>query len=277
MAGRRPGESTPGESTPGDSTPGGPLRVLVTRPAGQEAGLVDSLRAAGHTVFHQPLLVLQPLAELPDGQRRHLLDLDRYGHVIFVSGNAVRYGMAQIDNYWPQLPVGINWYAVGTTTAQSLERHGVRAVAPDDDMTSEGLLSLPGLQAVSNHRVLIVKGEGGRSVLEQTLLDRGARVDLLECYRRCRPALAPGVLAQRLAGWRIDVILISSGEGLENLVALLSTEETTNFRDTCLIVPSIRVARAAEAAGFAAVVVAPNASDAAMLQALGEWNRASGE
>lgn len=259
------------------STPDAPLRVLVTRPPGQEGGLCNSLEQAGYAAFHQPLLELQALERLPEGQRQHVIDLDLYQHVIFISGNAVRYGMARIEDFWPQLPLGITWYGVGSSTARQLEQFGLQPLSPGSDMTSEGLLALPQLRAVGDQRVLIIKGEGGRSTLQETLRSRGARVDLLECYRRRRPRLGPGELAARLIDWRIDVVLISSGEGLENFVALLSAEETTKFRNVCLVVPSARVAQRAGTAGFALVVTAANASDTAMLQALEEWHNASGE
>ena len=71
--------------------------------------------------------------------------------------------------------------------------------------------------------------------------------------------------------------MISSGEGLENLRVLLSPAETTNFKHLCMIVPSLRVARMAREAGFDQVVTAENASDAAMLCALEEWQASSGE
>jgi uroporphyrinogen-III synthase len=252
-------------------------RVLVTRPRGQEATLGDALRAAGHEVFHQPLLELEPLAELPPDARRCVMDLDLYQHVIFISGNAVRFGMEWIENYWPQLPVGITWYAVGAKTAAALSECGIRALSPGADMSSEGLLALPDLQSIAGQRVLIVKGEGGREALQEALQSRGAKVDTLPCYRRRCPRLAEGELARRLKGWHIDTILISSGEGLGNLLALLSTEETTNFTGVRLLVPSARVEGMARQAGFSRVVIAANASDDAMLAALEESMDVAGE
>ena len=62
--------------------------------------------------------------------------------------------------------------------------------------------------------------------------------------------------------------MISSGEGLNNMLTLLSDKETTKFRDINLIVPSDRVAEEAQEAGFSHVTTAANASDGAMLEAL---------
>ncbi|MCB1675988.1 MAG: uroporphyrinogen-III synthase [Halioglobus sp.] len=252
-------------------------RVLVTRPAGQADALCAALAAAGCTARHQPLLELQPLPELSPQAHRYVLGLDRYRHIIFISANAVKFGMARIRAQWPQVPAGLQWYAVGDGTARELRNCGVEVVTPGAAMDSEGLLALPQLAAVAGERVLIVKGEGGRGALRQTLHERGAAVDELACYRRCRPLLGPGELAARLRQWQVNVVMISSGEGFANLQALLGPTETTELKSTVLIVPSQRVARAASAAGFEHVVTAVNASDAAMVQALEEQLQARGE
>jgi len=251
--------------------------VLITRPAGQAEGLRVAAEAAGYCVYEQPLLQLEPLAELPAQQRQQLLNLDNYQHIIFVSGNAVRFGIAFIEDYWPQLPVGLNWYAVGAATAALLRSHGLDVHAPVQDMSSEGLLALQPLQAVSGQRVLIVRGEGGRTRLREELLERGAQVDDFPCYRRLPPEVTAETFARQLLDWQIGTMMISSGEGLDNMLALLSEQETTKFRDIALIVPSRRIAAQAQETDFGPVVIADNASDAAMLSALEQWTASSGE
>jgi uroporphyrinogen-III synthase len=249
----------------------------VTRPTGQAERLCASLARCGWRVFHQPLLELEPIEQLSPAQRRCVMELDIYGHVIFVSGNAVRFGMEHFADYWPQLPVGINWYAVGEATARLLETRGVTPISPGQAMTSEGLLALAPLQSIKGQRVLIVRGEGGRTLLKEELIRRGARVDEFACYRRQCPELPPGALSSLLEESGIQLILISSGEGLANLRALLSPEETTKFRHITLLVPSQRVAAQAAVAGFEQVVVAENASDSAMLRAVEAFTPGSGE
>lgn len=242
--------------------------VLVTRPAGPAAdALCAAVCDAGYPAVAQPLLEVEALAELPARSRSMVMDLDQYARVIFISSNAVRFGMQRLQDYWPQLPLGIEWYAVGAATGRLLDEYGLRAHTPVD-MTSEGLLRLPGLRDVAGLRVLIVKGQGGRDALRRELARRGARVDELACYRRRCPELAAGALARTLREASVGVILLSSGEGLHNLLQLLSPTETSNFNKMRLVVPSKRVARQATDAGFERVVTADNASDAAMLRAL---------
>lgn len=252
-------------------------RILVTRPEGQASALCAALEARGLQAFHQPLIALEGLPEPRAEQRGMVQDLDLYQHVIFISGNAVRFALPWLEAFWPQWPTGVNWYAVGAGTARQLDTFGIEAQTPAQDMNSEGLLRLPALRDLHHQRALIVKGEGGRELLRDELQRRGARVDQLACYRRHPVHLPEGVMAARLADWHIDLVMLSSGEGLENLLALLSREETTKLGATTLLVPSRRVAALAQAAGFERVRVADNASDGAMLRALEQWQREAGE
>ncbi len=259
-------------------SPVGRLRVLVTRPAGEAADtLCAAIDAAGYKAHSQPLLVLTACQQLPATQRQLLLNLDLYQHVVFISANAVHFGMALVEDCWPQLPTGLNWYAIGAATAAGLERFGIVAITPGSVMSSEGLLAVPALQQVREQRVLIIKGEGGRDTLATELGRRGAAVDELACYRRSLPLVPAGELATKVARWAIDVIMLSSGEGLANLQVLLSPAETTKLKHIGLIVPSPRVAHMAHKAGFEQIVIAANASDGAMLHALQEWRAGTEE
>lgn len=246
-------------------------RVLVTRPAAQAGGLVSDLQAAGFATLELPMLQVEALAAPSATERQHLLDLDRYQHLIFISANAARYGLAWIDDYWPQYPVGVCWWAVGDSTAAVLEASGLPVQRPEQDMRSEGLLAMPALTAPAGERVLIVKGQGGRETLQETLAARGARVDTMCCYRRGATALTPAACRERLAAAPVSLIMISSGEGLEQLSRLLSPRENTKLADTALLVPSPRVARQAEDLGWRRVQQADGASDEAMLAAAKAW------
>ncbi|MDJ0878060.1 MAG: uroporphyrinogen-III synthase [Halieaceae bacterium] len=242
--------------------------VLVTRPEGQARELGERIAAAGFRPVYAPLMAIEAFPEPSTEQRQLLLDLCHFEHVIFVSRNAIRHGMAWIEDFWPQLPAGIQWYTVGSSSAAALAAYGIDVRQPESDMTSEGLLALRSLSAVQGQRVLIVKGEGGRAHLRETLQARGARVEELEVYRRSRPAYGPGELAQRMASGEVRVVLLSSGEALDNMVSLLGTSGLERASQCTLVAPGARVAAAASAAGFTRVVEAQNATDDAMLAAL---------
>jgi uroporphyrinogen-III synthase len=206
-----------------------------------------------------------------------LLDLCNFEHIIFVSQNAIHYGMDWIEDFWPQLPTGIHWYTVGSASAALLESFGISVLLPEKSMSSEGLLELPTLERVNGERVLIVKGEAGREYLKDTLELRGARVEELAVYRRARPAYLEGELAGLIIGEGVEFILLSSGEGLDNMVSLLGGDALDLVKRRTLVVPGERVAELARQAGFDNVIEAENATDGAMLAALDACRRPSGD
>ena len=243
--------------------------VLVTRPEGQAGPLCAAVATLGYRPLHVPLLAVSPIQVLDAGQREIISSLEQYDHCLFVSSNAARFGLERLlaERYrWPE---SVRCYAVGDSTADALRARGLAVITPGQEMTSEGLLALPLLESVSGQRVLIVKGEGGRTALRETLQARGAQVDELRCYRRSAPPNDPQLLP-RLRDERIDYLLISSGEALENLMALLAAgeSEAADWHPCTLVVPSQRVAEQAQRAGWRDVALAVNASDEAMLAAL---------
>lgn len=231
------------------------------------------LSAAGYRPVHQPLLAVSPIS-LDAAQQAIAGRLERYAHCLFVSSNAARYGLECLLAGRPAWPGRVQCYAVGDSTADVLRAAGIAVHTPGLEMTSEGLLALPSLQSVAGERVLIVKGEGGRTALRQALAGRGAQVDELRCYRRSPPDVAPEALQQLLDEQHVACILVSSGEALDNLKVFLEPVDTaqSTLQHCALVVPSARVAQQARAAGWQEVAVAANASDDAMLAALQEWD-----
>lgn len=246
-------------------------RVLVTRPAERAAELLAALQARGAETLHIPMLEIAPLRE-PElaPARQRVLDLDRYDALIFISVNAVHYGAELIDSLWPQWPARQRYYAIGAATASALEVLGLNAPAPGagtgQSMTSEALLAQPSLLSLEHQRIAIVRGLGGRETLAETLRERGAQVDYIECYQRQTPTLDQQDFLNQLEDARINAAIINSGESLENLSALLPDRHWL-FQQP-VIVPSTRVAALAAKLGYANAIAAQNAGTDATVAAL---------
>ncbi|MEM1143839.1 MAG: uroporphyrinogen-III synthase [Pseudomonadota bacterium] len=246
-------------------------RVVVTRPERQAGRLVSDLSTCGFKTLTLPLLKIEPIRPLAPADRQCVIDLDQFAHVVFVSANAVEEGLDVISDYWPQYPIGPSFWAVGEATAQSLMRHGIEAQRPDSDMSSEGLLKMPGLNQVASEKILIVKGEGGRGLLADELTRRGATVHLLHCYRRAPEIHDAQHWIRVLEEPKPTLILVSSGEGLGLLTRLLQPEEHTNLAKHTVVAPSQRVAYQAQTLGWQSVQLADNAADATMVIAAEGW------
>ena len=133
-------------------------RVVVTRPAGQEAALVERLRALGHEVAHVPLVAIEPLGDDP-------IDVTGYDWVVLTSANGAR----ELRRRMRGTPARVA--AIGQTTADAFG--GADLVATTS--TQEGLLdALPEAPG----RVLFAAAEGARRLLPDAL---GA--DVVALYR----------------------------------------------------------------------------------------------
>ncbi len=246
-------------------------RVLVTRPQAQNALLVKALLEKGDIPLVLPLLTIETYAESEHSQaceliKNRVLNIDQYQHLIFISTNAVTAGWHWIDRYWPQLPVQQQWYAIGEATARMLGQH-VECMEPASAMNSEGLLAMPSLQNISQQKVLIFRGKGGRDFLRQTLEERGAVVDYCEVYERKAVHYTGGELTKFLQEG-IDLLTVTSGETLQLLLEQAVNDGIKeDIQKLPIVVPGKRVADLAVASGFHAVLVADNASVPAMLSA----------
>ena len=134
------------------------MRIVVTRPRGQEEGLVAALEALGHQVVSCPLIAIEPLGDEP-------IDVSGYDWVVLTSANGARELRRRLVGELPRIA------AIGAATAAAF---GGADLVPRVS-TQEGLLEdLP--QPAG--RVLFAAAEGARRVLPDAL---GA--DIIALYR----------------------------------------------------------------------------------------------
>ncbi|MBH9353701.1 uroporphyrinogen-III synthase [Pseudomonas aeruginosa] len=243
-------------------------RLLLTRPDEECAARAASLGEAGVHSSSLPLLAIDPLEETPE-QRTLMLDLDRYCAVVVVSKPAARLGLERLDRYWPQPPQQ-TWCSVGAATAAILGAYGLDVTYPEQGDDSEALLALPAFQdslRVHDPKVLIMRGEGGREFLAERLRGQGVQVDYLPLYRRRAPDYPAGELLARVRAERLNGLVVSSGQGLQNLYQLAAADWPEIGR-LPLFVPSPRVAEMARELGAQRVIDCRGASAPALLAAL---------
>jgi uncharacterized protein HemX/uroporphyrinogen-III synthase len=216
--------------------------ILVTRPAAQAERLAALLAAAGARPIVFPAIDIEPLAPSA-APAAEGVDL-----VVFVSPTAAQIGSAHFRSAASAVA------AVGSGTKRELEAQGfTNVLAPHGAADSEALLALSELQDMAGKRVLIVRGEGGREVLAESLAARGARVDYFECYRRVAPRADPSPLIAAWERGEVDAVTLSSSQALDNLTGLVGA---ARLEKTPVFVNHARVAERAREAGIAHVVVA---------------------
>ena len=236
--------------------------ILITRPQPENQTSCERFAEWGLNPIALPMMTIDALTEQKTYIQSQIFDLDLYDKVIFISKNAVRHGVEWIDTCWPMLPIGITWIGIGKGTSELLNQLGcdlgIQALTTDQSgQTSEDLLAQPILQSVAGQKILIMGGEGGRTKLENTLVNRGAQVNHLPLYRRNKLDYDAEQVAEAES---CEVVLITSGEGLDNLVDTLS-QHNKNWLHKLMLTPSERVTQIAIQLGWKNVINANGADD----------------
>lgn len=134
------------------------MRLIVTRPAGQERELITRLEALGHDVVHCPLIRIEPLSDEP-------IDVAGYDWVVVTSPNGARELLRRARGTMPRVA------AIGQATAEAIGHADLVARVS----TQEGLAAEMPRPA---GRVLVAAAEGARSFLVDAL-----SADFVPLYR----------------------------------------------------------------------------------------------
>lgn len=270
------------------------LTIVVTRPRAQGIVTAQRLEAASADTLLYPVLDIAPLPIAEIEKKFSINTLQNVSALIFVSANAVEHGMP-IIKHWRGLSEkayrtaasNATLYAIGNMTADAL-RMAIgtdrlqKIETPSSGSDSEALLSMPALQDVAGQHIIIVCGHseaGGRTILQQTLRERGAVVTLLTCYTRKSAAVSDAqqehlqaLLQSMLQPKKAIAFLALSVETLDSLMQNLGkimTEATwPQYALRCtLLVSHPRVAQAARLRGWQHIEVVPMANEA-LIEAL---------
>ena len=137
-------------------------------------------------------------------------------------------------------------------------------------MDSEGLLALPALQALAGRSVGLVTAPGGRGLLADALVARGANLLRANVYTRVADTITPASwqrLSSALARPARTLLALSSGEALQLLLAQVPANLADALREARVVAASERLAQLARDAGFAHVSTASSARPAALVSA----------
>ncbi|WP_227734112.1 uroporphyrinogen-III synthase [Yersinia proxima] len=248
------------------------MTILVTRPSPAGEQLVSRLRALGRVAYHAPLIDFSPGDDLP--KLPALLQDMQAGDLVFaLSQNAIRYANPLLKRNNLSWPTQLSYYAIGRNTALALHTASrLHVTVPPTGETSEMLLSLPDLQQLTGKKALLLRGNGGRELLGESLTERGATVTFCECYQRS-PIFYDG--SEQSAHWQrsgVNILVVTSGEMLQQIYTLVPDYYRSSWLLRCrLVVVSDRLAALAAQMGWSKIRVAENADNDALIRALHDF------
>ncbi len=247
-------------------------KIIITKPEDQAKLLAEKIQQIGGMPIIFPTIKIIDIFD-QDTLKNKLQKINSYDIIIFISPTAVQKTLPLLKLSGTPFSKHISVMAVGSGTATLLNQFNIQDVIhPQENFGSEGLLALPQLQQIKNKKILIIKGEDGRELLSETLINRGAITEELTTYKRVMPIIDATKL---LVSWQtssIALIICTSESSLQNLINLLGTAAQPWLFQQLLLVSSPRLAQIASSLGFIKPpLLAKNASDEALLSTLKFW------
>ena len=244
------------------------ISIVVTRPSRQSDSFCQKLHQLGASPIAFPCIDIIPI------ENQTQIDTSDLDFVIFVSPNAVVHGLNLIPDPG-ELSTYCKFAAVGPSTAESLINRGVDHVLCSTSTTdSEGLLDLPEFQSLEGKSVLIIKGSGGRTLLKNTLIKRGAKMLTVDTYERALPK----VVDTDNLRTKIDLILFTSSEIAENFLAITPKDLQKSLLNCQVIAGHQRIAEKVSTLGFEKLpIIAASPADREMLATIKLWAQKNGE
>jgi uroporphyrinogen-III synthase len=244
--------------------------VLVTRPEQQAMPLCRLLETEGASTLRLPVIDIKSAGDWRALATR-LGALENFDVIIFTSANSVRFG-APLLAQKRELQLA----AIGPATARALNQAGYRvALQPDGNFDSESLLEHPRLEHIAGHRVLIVKGIGGRGALEHELARRGAEVVTADVYQRVPASPGSAALAALLESFSAGAVHVITATSLEiggRLLDLATPALRAEFERAHWLLPGERIAAGLRERGLSAPLLrADSAEDHDLVTALVRW------
>lgn len=189
--------------------------IWNTRPAGRLDATELELGIPGLQWLHWPLLELQaetpivwPGASLPDW-------------LILVSPTAAELALTALNQHWPGWAQHVQLAAVGAASAAPLQLAGLDCRYPEQG-ASAAVADWPVWAQAQGQRVWILRGDDGRELLRERLLQQGLRVDYVPLYRRRCPVWSQFEQQRLMQYWpALAGIWLTSAAALAHLQQLV--------------------------------------------------------
>ena len=241
------------------------VAVMVTRSGKPGEQLTNLLKDEGYQSCFTPTLRII--------KESVLLPAEDFQQAIFVSQNAVKYSVERSQLVKDLLPTQL--IAVGEGTAARLQKNGFDDVIIPEISNTEGLLELSSLQSIQGQQILLIKGRGGRELLENKLTERGAICYPLEVYSRVTEVIDETNWHEFTKKRLLNIITLASVEALEALKPKLLDERVAE-RIT-LVVASERIAKQAAQYCVKDIHVVGSATNQAVIVSINNLVNASAE
>jgi uroporphyrinogen-III synthase len=250
------------------------VRVLVTRPAGQAAGMARLIEQQGGIALVAPMIRIVPPADWYDCDGQ-LDRLSSFHGVVFTSANGAEMFLRRMAERGQQVSSlsCVATYAIGKKTADVLETAGVPPVYVPETFSGAELGAFFRGQNPGGSQFLLPRGDRAREEVADGLRQAGARVVPIVVYRTVGPDASAVALVHSVLGERgIDVVTFASPSAVEHFVEILNPD-LRSIVHSSVVIGAIggTTALAIRRLGLPVHVTAETATAEGLIDALVSW------
>ncbi|HRE31275.1 MAG TPA: uroporphyrinogen-III synthase, partial [Candidatus Berkiella sp.] len=228
-------------------------QVVLMRPTHQVQPLADAVHQMGASTLLLPTLNIIPLLPSLSLQTSWINQIREADWIIVSSQNGVHCAPPSLLQAL-SLATTSQVVTMGASTTRALIAKGVSVFFTSaSGADSETLLAEPFLQQneIANKKIILIAGEGGRTLIADTLAQRGASIAWMKVYRQEKPRLA---LTPLLAEWASFnnpfCFMVTSLNCLHHFLDNVPIEHYAWINQQAFIVVSERIAQAARKWGI---------------------------
>lgn len=202
-------------------------RIAITRARAQASSLREALEDRGAEVVEFPALEIRD----PDSWKPlddAIARLEKFDYLLVTSANGVRKFLERLFACGRDVRdlKGLEIGAIGPATAAEFTKTGVRVDFIPREYRAEGLLEALADREVKGKAFLIPRAKVARDLVPRVLVEKGARLEVVEAYQTVSPQLPPGEI-EALFKAKLDAVTFTSSSTVTNFAKLVGADKLT--------------------------------------------------
>lgn len=253
-------------------------RILVTR---EHSYGFDALEESGAEIIDFPTIKIVPPLDWTEMDRA-IDKIESYNWMIITSANGVNYFFKRLferDRDIRDLK-GIKICAVGSKTAEAINKFGIKVDLVPEEFNAEGLIKMinrqipvgaNGRSPLQGTKFLLPRAETAREILPQKIRELGGEIDVVTAYRAVKPETHGRRIRRFLKEGKITIATFTSAATFNNFMEITGGDSDGLLKDVAIAVIGPVTAKAVEKAGLKVSIMPKEATIEAMVNEILNW------
>ncbi|WP_261979525.1 uroporphyrinogen-III synthase [Buchnera aphidicola] len=126
---------------------------------------------------------------------------------------------------------------------------------------------------LNKSKIILLKGENGRKLVETSLIKNNYNISIIECYKKVFKIINNHVEIKKWRSYKINTLVVTSGELLKRLNEIVDISNKQEWLFKCKIfVVGNRLSRIAQKIGWRDIIISNYANNKNLLNIIKKYN-----